>query len=101
MAKRKANAFLLHEGKVYDPGTEIELTDEQIERLGDKTVAPDEKIDAEKGFRDSDNAEKSIEDMNVSELREVAAGYNIEGYSDMRKADLINSINAFRDLEQA
>ncbi len=36
--------------------------------------------------------EKKLEDLTVSELRKIAAGKNIEGYSDMRKAELIKAL---------
>lgn len=91
MAKRKANAYLLHEGKVVEPGTEIELTDEQIERLGDKTVAPDETIDAEMALSNDD---KKLEDMTVAQLRDIAQERGIDGYSDMKKDDLIKAIES-------
>lgn len=36
--------------------------------------------------------EKKLEDLTVNELRKIAAGKNIEGYSDMRKAELIKAL---------
>lgn len=102
MAKVKANSVLIHEGQIVQPGTEIEVSDEQAERLKEKNkaVGIDEKIDAEKGF-ESDSTEKPIGDMNVAELRGIAQGYGIEGYSDMKKADLVNAVQMHRDAEQA
>ena len=36
--------------------------------------------------------EKKLEDFTVSELRKMAAEKEIEGYSDMRKAELIEAL---------
>ena len=36
--------------------------------------------------------EKKLEDFTVSELRKMAAEKEIEGYSDMRKAELIKAL---------
>ena len=44
----------------------------------------------EKGYKVVE--EKKLEDLTVSELRKIAAGKNIEGYSDMRKAELIKAL---------
>ena len=43
-----------------------------------------------KGYKVAE--EKKLEDLTVSELRKIAAGKNIEGYSDMRKAELIKAL---------
>lgn len=42
MAKYTSSSYLLHDGQVVLPGTEVELTDEQAERLGDKLTAVQE-----------------------------------------------------------
>ncbi len=44
----------------------------------------------EKGYKVIE--EKKLENLTVSELRKIAAEKNIEGYSDMRKAELIEAL---------
>jgi hypothetical protein len=38
MPNFKANAYLVHNGKVVQTGDDLELTEEQAERLGDKVT---------------------------------------------------------------
>lgn len=44
----------------------------------------------EKGYKVAE--ESKLEDLTVSELRKMAAEKGIEGYSDMRKAELIKTL---------
>jgi len=87
MPKYKANAFLLHDGQLLEPGDTVELTTEQAERLKDKVSAHfGEDVDEPDG--------KSLEDYTVAELREKAAEYEIDGYSTMKKDDLVEALQA-------
>lgn len=38
MPKYTANAYLIHNGSIVQTGGEVELTEEQAERLGDKVT---------------------------------------------------------------
>ncbi|MDD2435512.1 MAG: ATP-dependent zinc metalloprotease FtsH [Bacilli bacterium] len=74
-----ANALIEHET----------ITKEQIEYLVEHKVMPDE--DGEKdesGFK-----EGSLNDLSVTELRELAKERNIKGYSKMKKEDLIKELD--------
>lgn len=85
-----AKAFLLHKGQTIKPDETLELTNEQAKRLGDKVsiitdaVAPD----------DSQESSKALKDHTVEELKEIAQTYEIEGYSTMKKAELVEAIEA-------
>lgn len=46
MPKYIAKSYLVHKGKVVQTGSEVELTKEQAERLGDK-VTPVQKTNAQ------------------------------------------------------
>lgn len=92
MAKFRANAFLLHEGALVKPGTEIELEAEQAKRLGDKVVGANEKIDAERVFE----TEKPLDTYTVSDLRDIAQREGVENYSDLKKDELISAIESAR-----
>jgi len=75
MPKYQTNAYLLHEGKVVPKNREIDLTEEQAKRLGDK-VKPVE-----------NNKNKT-----VAELKEEAKIAGIDGYNDMKKDELLEAL---------
>lgn len=85
-----AKAYLLHKGQVIPPNDTLELTNEQAERLGDKVgiVAGSDAPDSPQ--EDS----KNLKDHTVDELKEIAQKYEIEGYSTMKKAELVEAIEA-------
>lgn len=74
-----AKAYLVKEGKVYQPESEIELEKEQAERLGEKVEAVEKD-------------EKSLEDHTVPELKEIAEERGVQGFSEMKKAELIEAL---------
>lgn len=90
MPKYTAKAYLYHRGKLVKTDEELELTNEQAKRLGDKVsiVAGSEVTDS------SQEHEKTLDDYNVEQLKEIAKEYEIEGYSTMKKADLVKAIEA-------
>lgn len=83
MAKVVAKAYLSHKGKIVKPEQEIELSEAQIKKLGDKVVVKEE-------------TEPSLESLKVDELKEVAEDEGVEGYSTMKKQELIDAIKAVR-----
>lgn len=82
MPKYTANAYLVHHGKVVQTGNELELTEEQAERLGDKVT-----------LIESEDVEP-LEEQTVPALKEIAKSLEVEGYGDMKKAELIEAITA-------
>ena len=50
MPKYESNAYIVQGGKVFGPGKEITLTEEQAKRLGAKVTKQDEKL-SESEFR--------------------------------------------------
>lgn len=96
MAKYKANAFLLHQGKVVQIGDDIELNDDQAKRLLDqnKIVKPGETVTATNGAEV--NTAKSLDEMTLTELKEEAKTAEVEGFSKMNKEELIAAIEKKR-----
>ncbi|POD46284.1 hypothetical protein BKM15_25930 [Pseudomonas syringae pv. syringae] len=78
MPKYIAEAYLVHEGAIIQEGQTVELSEEQAERLGDK-VSP--------------STETALEEKTVPELKEMAKDRNIEGYNDMKKAELVEVLS--------
>lgn len=77
MPKYIANTYLNHEDKIYQTGSEIELTDEQAKVLGDKVSI------TEAG---------KLEGFTVDELKEQAKVKGLNGFSDLKKGELIKAL---------
>lgn len=91
MPKYIANSYLLHQGKVVQTGTEIELTKEQAERLGEKVSL----IEIEEQTGD-----KPLQEHTVDELKEIAEERGIEDYAKLKKDELIQAIEGTEVIEQ-
>lgn len=79
MTKYISKAYLSDKGKIVKPGEELELTKEQAYRLGDKV----ESVQGE------EEAPVTLHDFTVDELHELAEDNGLEGYSKLKKGDLI------------
>lgn len=77
MSKYVANAYLVHHGQIVEPGEELDLTEEQAKRLGNKVITP-ETYDLSK--------------KTLAELKDLAKAKNITGYSTLNKTDLISRL---------
>lgn len=88
MPKYIAKAYLLHKGQVIKTGNEVELTEEQAKKLGEKVAITEEsKIAIEK-----QDIVNELENKKVDELKELAKEAGIDGYSEMKKAELVAAL---------
>lgn len=78
MPKYIANSYLIHNGEIVQTGGTVVLTAEQADRLGEKV---------------SLGTQDSLEEKTVAELRDLAKAQGIEGFSDMKKAELIAALS--------
>lgn len=78
MPKYTANVYLVHHGKVIPIGDTVELTEEQAKLLGEKVTLVDD---------------PSLDDLTVAELKDMAKSQGIEGYAEMKKAELITALS--------
>ncbi|WP_458463795.1 Rho termination factor N-terminal domain-containing protein [Paenibacillus sp.] len=85
MPKYITKAYLTHEGNVVKPEQEIELNEQQADRLGDKVELVE--------------GEETIEDKSVTALKKEAKARSIEGYTKMEKDELIAAIKEFDDQQ--
>jgi len=97
MPKYIANGYLVHKGKIVPIGDEVELTEEQGERLGDKVTIV-EVEDNTVNLKENDDTnneggdEKPLEEYTVPELKEIAKEKEIEGHNNMNKGELIEAL---------
>lgn len=77
MPKYVANVPLAHKGKYVAVEQEVELTEEQAQKLGDKVSPTPSTVLGEK---------------NVAELKDLAKEKGIDGYYEMKKDELIQAL---------
>lgn len=70
MPKFIANAYLVQNGKVIQTGNEIELTEEQAKRLGDKVEAVEPPKTDNDGGSDK-HTEASLKKLSADEQKEI------------------------------
>lgn len=80
-----AMVILSKQGRPYHPGDEIELTKAEAENLGSKVI-PKEVADPN----------KSPQDMNIKELKQMASSAGIDGYSRKSKPQLVAALTGIR-----
>ncbi len=72
----------------------IEAAAEDIQSLVDSGALVQEQTATLASVVEPDGTEMHLDDMKVDELRALAKDLEIEGYADMRKADLVAAIKA-------
>jgi len=80
MPQYKTTGFLIHNGEVLDIGTDIELTEEQAERLN---AEQENVVLSEEG---------QLKEKTVDELREEAKAKGVKNYSKLNKDELIEAL---------
>ena len=86
----------LETGKPFPPeGASVELTPYYEERMKEGTLAPGNPLD---GMGGEGNDGDDLQGMKVPELKKMATDLGIDGADGMKKAELIDAIEA---LEQS
>lgn len=86
MPTYKANAYLVNQGKVIQTGSEVELTVDQAEKLGDKVEAAESTEGEENGVPE-EYTEAVLKGLSAAEQKDIVneLGGNLEELSNEEK----------------
>jgi len=88
----RARQTVRHDGGRFAPGEVFEISDsEAISRMISTGAA--ESLDGQPATDVEDIEAVDLEDMTVNELRELAKSEGLQGYSSMKKEELIDLID--------
>lgn len=82
----------LYEKDGWYPRRGLEPSENRVAELQEKGFIGGEAASDEVPDSQNDQANIDYKDMTVSELKDIAKEKNIEGYTDMKKAELIEAL---------
>ena len=86
------NRKMLSELAISDPKAFAELVKVAKDALNGKVAKKEEKVEAKETKKEAKAESTDLSKMTVAELKELAKAKNIEGYTSMKKAELIDAL---------